>query len=257
MRAPRPHRRRSRRLRRPSRRCRRCRVSTNGDLKMWALFRLSLFRQHKNRYSAPLIRMSPRASSFSSQDSPRQYKRTEHSSTHGAQPHRVRHAVRFQTRRGSLTCVHASSSASMLHTCSVCHYALRCWRKEQSPTNVVVRTCSERASGVSKSVARLGTGLRGSVRTVTVRERIPTDCERACGPATAVTSHHAPHGANESRCLKGCPSRTHLPSTSADAPACAGPWPRPAQRTRASPLACARSNEAKYDVISYFSYLMV
>ena len=95
------------------------RVSTNGDLKMWALFRLSLFRQHKNRYSAPLIRMSPRASSFSSQDSPRQYKRTEHSSTHGAQPHRVRHAVRFQTRRGSLTCVHAIEREHASHMLSL------------------------------------------------------------------------------------------------------------------------------------------
>ena len=77
------------------------------------------------RYSRSLIRMSPRLL-FSSQDSPREYKRTEHRSTHGAQSHRVRHAVRFQTRRGSLTCVHASSSASMLHTCSCCHSAIAC-----------------------------------------------------------------------------------------------------------------------------------
>lgn len=86
--------------------CSSLRVSTNGDLKMWALFGVSLFRKKINRYTSLPSPHVAALLSVSSQDSPRQYKRTKHSSTHGAQSHRVRHAVQFRTRRGSLTCMY-------------------------------------------------------------------------------------------------------------------------------------------------------
>ena len=54
---------------------------------------------------------------FSFPSSPWPYKDAVHSSMYRVQYDRVRHAMRFQMRRGSLACKHVRPSTSMLATC--------------------------------------------------------------------------------------------------------------------------------------------